>query len=178
MSSSRHLVGFAALALSILALSGCAPLGVHAFSDSGADFNRYRTYKFAPSGSASTGDPRLDHNPFFNQRMQADVEKELAARGFEKTRSARPDVLVQYHVSVSQETEIKDTEECRLNDCRPLVYDAGTLMVDFVDPRTNKLIWRGWAEGSMDGVIDNQSWMEQKIDDSVRRIFAKLPRRA
>jgi hypothetical protein len=35
-------------------------------------------------------DPRLDNNPFFLRRLQADVEKELAAKGFEKTTTARP----------------------------------------------------------------------------------------
>jgi uncharacterized protein DUF4136 len=56
------------------------------------------------------------------------------------------------------------------------VYDAGTLFVDLVDTRTNRLVWRGWAEGSVDGVIDNQEWMEQRIDHVVTRILQRLPR--
>jgi hypothetical protein len=56
------------------------------------------------------------------------------------------------------------------------VYDAGTLVVDLVDRRANKVIWRGWAEGSVDGMIDNQDWMEQKIDDAITRIMERLPR--
>jgi hypothetical protein len=30
---------------------------------------------------------------------------------------------------------------------------------------------------SLDGVVDNQEWMEKRIDDAVARILAKLPRR-
>ena len=46
----------------------------------------------------------------------------------------------------------------------------------FVDTRTNRVVWRGWAEGSVDGVIDNQQWLEQRVDEAVRRILARLPR--
>ena len=56
------------------------------------------------------------------------------------------------------------------------MYDAGTLLLDFVDARTNMMVWHGWAEGSMDRVIDNQEWMDQRIDDAVTRILQKFPR--
>jgi hypothetical protein len=55
-------------------------------------------------------------------------------------------------------------------------YEAGTLVIDVVDARTNRLIWRGWAENTMDGAIDNQDWMEKTIDHAVARIFTQLPR--
>ena len=49
-------------------------------------------------------------------------------------------------------------------------------MVDLMDRRTNRLAWRGWAESSFDGVVDNQEWMEATIDKAVARILARLPR--
>ena len=57
------------------------------------------------------------------------------------------------------------------------VYDAGTLVLDFVDTRTSKVVWRGWVQSSVAGVIDNQKWMEEKIDEAVTRILERLPRR-
>jgi len=59
----------------------------------------------------------------------------------------------------------------------PNVYDVGSIVLDLVDPKTNKLIWRGWATGSMDGAIDNQAFMEQRIDDAVARVVSTLPRK-
>jgi hypothetical protein len=50
-------------------------------------------------------------------------------------------------------------------------------MFDLVDAQTNQVVWRGWVEGSLDGVVNNQEWMEQKIDEVVARIFEKCPRR-
>jgi hypothetical protein len=35
------------------------------------------------------------------------------------------------------------------------------------------VVWRGWAEGSVDGVIDNQQWLEQRREDG--RISCSLP---
>jgi hypothetical protein len=82
---------------------------------------------------------------------------------------------------VSQEIDIRELDSSKLYcadaDCRPLIYDKGTLFVDLVEPRTDKLIWRGWAEGGVDGAIDNQAWMESRIDEAIAKILARLPNR-
>ena len=64
---------------------------------------------------------------------------------------------------------------CVDNDCRPDVYDLGTLTVDVMDVRTNRLVWRGWAERGFDRVIDDQRAMERTVDDVVARILARWP---
>jgi hypothetical protein len=70
-----------ALAVSALTLSGCATMNVNSYVERGIDFNRYRTYNWGPADALSTGDPRLDNNRFFHERVQADVDQQLAARG-------------------------------------------------------------------------------------------------
>lgn len=181
MYSSSRLVRFAAVALSALALTGCATMRVGSYAERGFEPTRYRTYNWAPADSLSTGDPRLDNNPFFRGRVQADVEKQLATRGFEKTPSEKPDLVLHYHVSINQQIDVNGADResgyCDANDCRPYVYEAGTLVLDLVDTRTNKLVWRGWAKDIVDGVIDNQELMEQQIDAAVTRILERLPRR-
>jgi Domain of unknown function (DUF4136) len=170
---------YAAVAIAALTLAGCASLTVRSYSAPEFNVTPYRTYNWAPSDAVSTGDPRLDSNPFFQKRLQAAVEKQLAARGIEKTASGTPDLLIHHHESVEQRVAVpavdRDLGDCR--DCRPTIYEAGTLTIDFVDTRTGRLVWRGWAEGAVDGVIDNQEWMEQKIDEAVIRILATCPRR-
>jgi hypothetical protein len=56
-----------------------------------------------------------------------------------------------------------------------VLYDAGTLVIDFIDTRTRTLAWRGWAESPFDGVIDNQQWMNATIDKTVAKILTRLP---
>ena len=180
MNRSRRFGQLAITATLALTLTGCAPMRVNSFLERGADFTRYRTYRWAPDDQLVTGDPRLDNNPFFLDRLQADVDKELAARGFEKTTVATPELLLHYHARINQRLDVSSTDQ-KYGDCDrcgPYVYDAGTIAIDFVDARTSTLVWRGWAEGSMDGFIDNQEWMEAKIDEAVTRILARLPGRA
>jgi hypothetical protein len=170
----------ALLALALTA-AGCAPLAVNSYADRGFDMRPYRTFNWGPPDTHSTGDPRLDNNQIFDERVRMQVERELAGRGFEKTTSQPPDFLVHYHASVTQEIDIRNLDReyqyCDEGDCAPYVYDAGTLFIDIVDPRTNRLVWRGWAEGSVEGLLDNQVWLEERVDKTVARILNRLPRR-
>jgi hypothetical protein len=175
----RRLGWFVAGAFAALTLGGCAPVKVNSFVERGADFKRYRTYNWAPDDQLSTGDPRLDNNTFFLERLQADVEKQLASRGFEKATAGTPDLQLHYHARVRQRLDMNGADQTygRCEGCVPYVYDAGTLLLDFVDTRSNTLVWRGWAEGSLAGAIDNQAWMEETLDDAVARILTTLPPR-
>jgi hypothetical protein len=179
MHSSRRLGQRAALAIASLALAGCASTNVSSYVARGTDFSQYQTYRWEVTGRFETGDPRLDNNPFFQERVQATAERQLAAKGFEKVTSGASELVLHYHASVEQKLNVNDADAQNgfCTDCEPYVYDAGTLVIDFVDARTNRLIWRGWAEGSVDGVIDNQQWMEERIDRAVARILEALPRR-
>lgn len=168
-----RLGGFLTLAV---VLTGCASTEVGSYVARGADLHSRRTYSWGPVEERSTGDPRLDNNPFFQQRVQTAVDAQLASRGFEKTASP-PHFLVHFHASVAQEIQISPSEHgVACEECRPEVYDEGTLLIDLVDARTGLLAWRGWAKGGIDGVIDNQAWMEQRIDEAVARIMRELPR--
>lgn len=167
--------------LTIQALAGCASgLRVGSFLERQADLRQYSTYDWGPETALSTGDPRLDNNPFFDRRVRMRVEEELERRGFEKAAGSPPDLLVHYHANVSQKIAVtgldRDYTLRRDDEPRATVYDAGTLFVDLVDPRRKTLVWRGWAEGSLEGAIDDQDWMEERIDQAVAAVMARLPR--
>lgn len=161
----------------VLAVNGCAPVRVSTFVLRGTDFQAYRTYAWASKAQLATGDPRLDNNEMFQRTIQAAVAKELAARGFERLESGHADLVLHYHASVTQRVDANGADEkygyC--DECRPFVFEAGTLTLDFVDARTNRLVWRGWAESSLDGLIDNQAWLERRVGESVAKIIQKLP---
>jgi hypothetical protein len=167
------------MALPVFAFSACASMNVSSYLERGVDFRAYRTYQWDMTDDRATGDPRLDNNPFFHERVQANVEETLARRGFEKVTADAPQLLVHYHASINQEIDVRtaDRKYGYSDDREPFVYDAGTIVIDFVDATTSRLVWRGWIEGSVDGVIDNQGWMEEKIDEVVARILEQLPSR-
>ena len=166
--------------LAILTFTSCATIRIDSYVERGADVGRYRSYTWGPSDAFSTGDPRLDNNRFFSERVEAAVDRRLRDRGLEKTGASAADLVIHIHARMDQrlDTNAIDREyrHCDVAVCRPMVYDAGTLMLDFIDARTNRLAWRGWAEGSLDGVVDDQRWMEETIDKSIDRILTRFPR--
>lgn len=178
----------------VMPLACAAPIRVESYAERGANLARFRTYDFAPVEAVATGDPRLDSNPFFNERVQQAVDKGLAAKGYRRARSGTPDMVVHFHASVAQDIDVVDIDRTAGycsgattatgsparadDDCKPFVYDAGTLLMDLVDGQTKKLAWRGWAKTNLDGVVDNQTWLEQRVDTAVERIVAQMPRAA
>ena len=165
----------------VVALAACAAsLKVGSFLERGADLQRYHTFGWGQTDAWSTGDPRLDNNTFVINRIRSQVEKHLTAKGLEPTTIGAPDVLVHYHLNLSQQMDVSTIEGDVSRGERPeerrFVFEAGTLVLELVEPGTRRLLWRGWAEGSFEGLIDNQAWLEARVDSAVQRILARLPR--
>jgi len=179
MTSTRRL-WLALATTSTLWLAACATMTVHSFADVHLGTTRYHTYGWADDDSRQTGDPRLDNNPFFETTIRAGAERELAAQGFEQVTSGAADLSLHYHASITQKLDAAaaDQKYGYCDGCRsPTLYDAGTILLDFVDTRTNTLVWRGWAEINMDRMVEDQRWLEQRIDEAVTRIVATIPKR-
>ena len=88
-------------------------------------------------------------------------------------------MLVHYHPSVTQKinTNGADRPYVQGDESEPFVFDAGSVVIDLVDYRTGRLVWRGWADNTMDGAIDSQEWMEKTVDEAVTKILGRLPPR-
>src|SRR3990172_3175103 len=146
----------------------------------GLDFTQYRTYDWGPADALPTGDPRLDQDPFFQDHVQGAVDRLLAARGFELA-TATPDLLIHYHASVSRRIDVTtvdaDDGYCYDDDCRvkAIDFEAGTLVLDIVDTRTNQVIWRGWARQGIEGLFEDRDRMARRIDEAVGRMLERLP---
>jgi uncharacterized protein DUF4136 len=169
------------IAVATMALASCAAMGANAYLRSGTSFREYRSFGWGSAASLSTGDPRLDNNQIFDERVRRQIELQLARRGLEQvTTLGLPDLLVHYHASVSQKLDVRAMDDAVTgqhdeSDAARTVYEAGTLVVDLVDTRTNQLVWRGWSESRVDGVIDDQALMEHRIDAAIAAIFRRFP---
>lgn len=171
-----------ALLLAAAVTIGCAPIRVSSFVEQGVEFTQFRTYEWVPAEPSATGDPRLDDNPFFHDRVRRAVEEGLTTKGLRKSISTRPDLWMRYRANMSQSFEVMGADRgdgtCRSgHDCeaRVVEYEAGTLVLDAVDARTNQLVWRGSARQNVDALIDNQDWMEEYVDKSVARLMVAFP---
>ncbi|CAM3577103.1 Lipoprotein [Pontibacter korlensis] len=118
------------------------------------------------------------------------IEKELQERGYTKV-DENPDVLVAYDVSVSVPEEKDKTEKfsqgfgysygymsgyrydyghADMPGYRSVdLFKEGTLIIDFINPRSNMLLWRGWAEGAVNPK-DNYKAVENKVEEVIGQL--------
>jgi hypothetical protein len=178
----QRLLGFAPVALVLLTVTGCATMNVSSHVARGLDFTRYHTYDWGPADALPTGDPRLDRDPFFQDHMQGAVEKQLAAKGLQQSTLATADLVIHYHASINQRIDVNRLDRqygyCQGDDCQRsgIEYEAGTIVLDVIDARTKKLIWRGWAQDSVEDVPDDRDRMARKIEEAVTRMLELFPR--
>lgn len=177
----RHLFSVCVTAVA-LAGSGCATtLSVSSHVDRARDFSQYKTYDWGPSDARPTGDARLDSNPLFTDYVHGAIERELALKGVERADSGGPDLLIHYHATVAGRIDVNSVDQsygyCLAEDCPPdqYEYEAGTLVVDLMDAKTNRLVWRGWAQSRLEAFLEDPDRMSQTVRESVTRMMSQLP---
>ncbi len=181
----KHLVLTTTVVLAVTAMaSGCAPtMSVSSHVDRSLDFAQYRTFDWGPADALPTGDPRLDQDPFFKDHVQGAVERGLAGRGMELISAGSPDLLIHYHANITERIDVNKADRaygyCQGADCPPesIWYEAGTLVLDFMDAHSNKLIWRGWAQKSVEDMLRDKDKMADTIDRAVSEMLRQLPPR-
>jgi Domain of unknown function (DUF4136) len=176
----RRLFQWAGAGISVLALTGCATMNVGSHVERGLNFAQYRTWDWGRPDALPVGDPRLDQNGFYRDHVEGSIEKQLAGRGLERSASATPDLLIHYHASTTRRIDVSRNQpsgNCYAEDCRAGVieYEAVTLVLDLVDARTNTVIWRGWAQHRMNGMLGNPYTMARTIEEAVTRMLKRLP---
>jgi hypothetical protein len=55
-------------------------------------------------------------------------------------------------------------------------YEEGTLILDIAEARSKRILWRGWAQTDVDGIMNDERMMEKRIAESVRKMIGQLPR--
>ena len=169
------------------ALLACASVRVAHDYDPEADFAAYRTFDFFPGGRELSGNPTLD-TPFVDARIRAALERELAAKGYRKVADRTPDFYVNYHLSVQQKISNSTVNVhdgvgsygswggVGIGTSSPRIrqYEGGTLVVDFVDGASRKLVWRGTGSGALDRDPTPEE-TRRGIVAAVREILAQFP---
>jgi hypothetical protein len=106
----------------------------------------------------------------------------MAARGLRWATTGEPDLRIHFHANISERMDIDRLDRsrgyCTGDGCTPAVerYEAGTLVIDLIDARTNRLLWRAWAQDAVKGMLENKDTMARQIDEAVTRMFEQFPR--
>jgi hypothetical protein len=173
-------LGWSAMTVAAVAVAGCATMNVSSHVERDLDFTQYHTYGWGPTDALPTRDPRLDGDPFFHDHMQGAVDKSLQSRGLTLSTSG-PDLLLHYHANVTERLQANRLDQldgfCTSESCPGGIteYEASTIVLDVVDARTNRVIWRGWAQADLKGLIEDHDKMANQIDHAVTRLLRRLP---
>ena len=179
-------------------LSACAPQ-VNVEQRANVNFSRYRTYDFAETEVKTSGDRNpLLRSPITQDRIKQAISGELGKRGLQQV-ERNPDFLVTTHTFVEQaERTVYDTQPAAgfaypyavsyrggflpvnygywygpsyYSTPRTEQYREGTLVIDFIDRRTNNLVWRG----SMADPVDDPARLGSEFSRSAKDILDKFP---
>jgi len=166
---------------------GCAGLQVRTDYDETVDFRGRTSYAWlepplieTPVAEGEVPDP-FARNSLLDGRVRAAVERTLEARGFRKSEED-PAFRLQYFVTLQDKTKIRPSTGggyyggryggfVGVGGSSSYDYQEGTLIIDFVDARTGRIAWRGWAVGSnREGY-----YSAERIERSVTKILAQFP---
>jgi hypothetical protein len=182
-SFMRRISRLATAIVIAMSAAGCAAtMSVGAHVAPGLDVTRYRTFAWGPPDALPTGDPRLDDDAAFNDRLQGAVERGLSTKGLALMASGAADLLVHYHASVTRRIDVEAADRlhgyCAPGGCTSdaMTYEAGTLVLDIVDARTNRVIWRGWVQNRVEHMLGGQD--PGTIEQAVERMLKRFPARS
>jgi Domain of unknown function (DUF4136) len=194
--SHKHFGSFVCILCSILAamlFAGCATqFETGSEQIPGADLSRRSTFRFVPDKSQAAREA-VASGPDWRAVIGQDILAALNAKGYRFFPARQTDLLVGYHIVLTENESVTTLDNYLgypltsgqaaqadlsrfQNPTRPGTASAGTLIIDFIDPKKKVLLWRGWAKTRFSR---NQSGekLQALAREAVARILAKFPAR-
>ena len=167
--------GFLAVTLVVAAL-GCSSMTVRADHDSQYDFSEYAGFALFERKGKEPRQPQM--SPIVDQRIASTVAAELKAKGFESRSPRDADLLVTFYTAVRRRVVIHHSGWYGWGSWGwhgggrwVNSYPEGTLVIDIVDRRHRRLVWRGVGEGA----FTKMNPSDEKVAKKVSKILASFP---
>lgn len=180
--------------LTVLWLAGCSGIPVSTDYDTDYQMPPSASYAWIDSPKRAVRDPVVD-NDLLESRVHRATNEQLAAAGLRPVADGQqPDLLVAYHVGEEQRVDINTTDNfygyygyypCWHcwgpgpygyggSDVWVNYYTQGTLLIDIIDAKTKKLVWRGVADRrvpSFKSPVERDTY----VRETVAAIFQYFP---
>ena len=169
------------LLCAVLLAAGCSSVSVSHDFDSQVDFANLRTYSWitAPESTSESVQKELQTNSLIESRVKKAVNRQLAVKGLRET-TQDPDFLVAFHTGVQDKTDVQSWGYgygywgMRGGGVSTIHYQEGTLILDFIDPKSDNLIWRGVGKKVVSERTTPEK-SEKEINTAVEQILKKYP---
>jgi hypothetical protein len=177
-------LGISCLTVAILAIS-CSN-GIKVVQDYDPEMDFGKLHKFAWAERKDSGEPQsAGVSSLLDQRVRRSVEDALFTKGFVKTVPREADFLVQYYTAVEKKIRV-DTNYYGYGygrygyrgggytDTTVREYEEGSLLIDFIDPQKQELIWRGTGMARIQNSMSPED-REARIRTAVEKIVGQFP---
>jgi hypothetical protein len=181
------------LLCALLLVSGCASKPrVTTDYDANYDFAALTTFAVLEARQESKDDLLI--SPFTFGRIHNQVEQQFAQRYQRVNIEDTPDFIVSYHIVIEEKLDPGSYDRLygfggysyrrgyRLHPAPlfygttggPRVYNQGNLIIDLVDGKTEKPIWRGVSEKRLRGSL-SPSEQREVLTNAVHEVLATFP---
>lgn len=174
----------ARMAGGVIALAFCAcssmKVSTSSMPDAPQRLASAHTYAWLPEPGSAV------RNPFVREAVMQAVDRDLATKGYQRVEpSAEPDFLLGWHSTSQQVTEVESPYHYGVGypygpyggawgPPHVYTYTKGTLLLDVVDPATNRLLWRADARANL-GDNPTSEDARKKVDEAVGKMLAEFP---
>ncbi len=140
----------------------------------GADFSKYKTYKWVNVEGSEQPDQILE------QQIKQAVDAQLASKGMTKTDDDKADLSVGTQVSITQQKQWNAYGGGGLRwgggmgTATSSTIQIGTLGLDFYDSAAKQLVWRGQATKTLNPSKDPQK-NQERLNKAVAKLLKDFP---
>lgn len=178
------------LSVLLLLMSACRSFNVHSDWDDSASFQNFERYAWLEPRVDENADPFAD-NTLLRKRVRTAIEAELAKRGFVAVSSpAQADFLVTYGVQLDTKTRISGNTGVYggyyggwgrwpvgigtgIGSADVRSYQESILIVDFLRPSDEALVWRGWGSGMLQ--TRDRDRGQELLAEGIEAILSRFP---
>ena len=166
--------------LLVVTLVSCYQVTIKRDYDPKANFQSLKTYDWLPITA------KAEINPINLKRIEKAVDNQLGAKGFNRS-SENPDFLIAAQAFKKDKISVMDYgydynyhpgyprgAGYAHSDLDVYQYEEGTLILDFIDTKSNEVIWRGSASAALDPKPTPEK-QEKRINIAVTKLLKKFP---
>jgi hypothetical protein len=140
-----------------------------------AELRNALTFAWNQEEDHAIGDPRLQGNRFFEDRLHEAIEWELSLRGIHLDES-EPDLLVHHHLALEDhEFAAEVIDDAGYKSTEVYTYEAGNVVVHLVDAKTKRAVWIGWAQADIEIALRSPGNMREWVYRLVDTMFSSWP---
>jgi len=176
--------------ITLVQLAGCSGIQVNQDYAPGTRLDALQTFQWTTDTQPATGDLRID-NPLRDARIRAAVERVLAGKGLTRSQDGTADFGIRYQYSLRQKIESSGASSGigfgfgRYSRHAGIAigtgdsireYDEVSLVIDFLEKDSEKLLWRGTGTQRF-RQYDDPVKAESDINNLVEKILEQFPPR-